>query len=101
MRNTAIRVQTVQAAVPGEGAPKKAFTVSFVYTDRYKAQRVTHDLVTQISVAMPAEVLDPPSLAAAPSSPNRLVIVLFGVLAGVLLGLAASRLRRPPEIAAA
>ncbi len=91
MRNTAIRVQMV--TLPD--AHTRAFTLSFQYTDRYKAQAATRDLVARIVGGMPAEVLDPPSMPQAPTSPNRLQIALFGIVAGVLLGMAASRFRRP------
>lgn len=90
MRNTAIRVQTV--TLPD--AHTRAFTVSFRYTDRYRAQAVTRDLVARILGGMPAEVLDPPSMPEAPSSPNRVQIAVFGIVAGGLLGIAASRFRR-------
>ena len=90
MRKTAIRVQTVTP--PDTRTP--AFALSFQYTDRYKAQAATRDLVARIVGEMPAEVLDPPSMPEAPSSPNRLQIAIFGVVAGGLLGMAASRFRR-------
>ncbi len=99
MRKTAIRVQVAQ--VKGGDGTDLAFIVSFRYPDRYKAQQVTRDLVAQITGAMPAEVLDPPSDPQSPSSPNRPQIVAFAIFAGILLGLAASRFRRPPVIAAA
>ena len=41
------------------------------------------------------EVLDPPTIPASAYSPNRLVITLMGTFAGLLLGFAASRFRRP------
>ena len=53
-----IRVQTVQAG------PAAAFTISFRYPDRWKAQQVTRDLVIRFTGAPPhaTEILDPPSL---------------------------------------
>ena len=96
MRNTAIRVQTV--TLPD--AHTRAFTLSFQYTDRYKAQAATRDLVTRIVGGMPSEVLDPPSMPLAPSSPNRIQIALFGIVAGGLLGMAASRFRQDTAAAA-
>jgi uncharacterized protein involved in exopolysaccharide biosynthesis len=41
------------------------------------------------------EVVDPPNLPATPVYPNRLNIAVLGTVAGILLGLAASRFRRP------
>jgi hypothetical protein len=96
MRNTAIRVQTVR----GPDTVTHAFTVSFQYPDRYKAQAVTRELVARITGNMPAEVLDPPSMPQAPSGPNRLQIAGIGLLAGALLGMAASRGRGAPLAAA-
>lgn len=93
MRNTAIQVRIVELPADTQA---RAFTVAFAYTDRYKAQMVTQELVARISGTVRAEVLDPPSMPMAPSSPNRLQIGAFGLFAGTLLGLAASRLRRPP-----
>jgi len=85
-----IRVQTVQAG------PVAAFTISFRYPDRWKAQQVTRDLAIRFTAAPPhvAEILDPPSLPDGPIFPNRSVIALLGTLAGILSGLAASHLRK-------
>ena len=94
---SAIRVQEVKSTeLGGTDKAALAFTVSFVYPDRYKAQAVTRDLISRISGNLPAEVLDPASVPQAPSSPNRLQMVAFGLFAGTLLGLAASRFRRTP-----
>jgi len=94
MRNERIRVQTVQLQQSTMGS---AFVISFRYPDRWQAQRVTRDLMARfMGAAQPAtEVLDPASDPQAPSYPNRTMIALFGTVAGILLGLAASRLRRP------
>jgi hypothetical protein len=88
---------SVQTAIPSRLAgPNEAFVISFQYPDRWKAQQVTRDLVTRLTgVAQPStEVLDPANLPQAPSFPNRPVIAIFGTVTGILLGLAASRLRR-------
>jgi uncharacterized protein involved in exopolysaccharide biosynthesis len=95
MRNTGIRVQTVTMA----DRRTRAFVLSFRYTDRYKAQSATRDLVARVVGGTPAEVLDPPSMPQAASSPNRMQIALFGIVAGGLLGMAASRFRRPTPAA--
>jgi uncharacterized protein involved in exopolysaccharide biosynthesis len=60
---------------------------------------VTRDLVARfitITGVPPSatEVLDPASYPAAPNSPNRPQIAVLGTIAGILLGLAASRFRR-------
>jgi uncharacterized protein involved in exopolysaccharide biosynthesis len=87
-----IRVQPVHVA----WSNRTAFIVSFRYSDRYAAQLVTRELVTRfMSPHSATEVLDPASYPQAPSSPNRLVIAGLGTVAGILLGLAVSRFRRP------
>ena len=85
-----ITVQTVQAG------PAAAFTISFRYPDRWKAQQVTRDLAVRFTGAPPhaTEILDPPSLPQGPIFPNRRLIVLLGTVSGILLGLAASHLRK-------
>jgi hypothetical protein len=90
-----IRVQTV---LPQRlSGPNDAFVISFQYPDRWKAQQVTRDLVAGLmGVAQPpTEVLDPANLPQAPIFPNRPVIAMFGTVTGILLGLAASKFRRP------
>jgi LPS O-antigen subunit length determinant protein (WzzB/FepE family) len=90
-----VRVQLVHVAL-GQGEGTAAFTISFQYTDRFAAQRVTRDLVTRvIGPQSVTEILDPASDPVLPSSPNRLVIAELGTVAGILLGLAATRFRRP------
>jgi uncharacterized protein involved in exopolysaccharide biosynthesis len=85
-----IHVQTVHAG------PAAAFTISFRYADRWKAQQVTRDLVIRFTGTPPhvAEILDPPSLPDGPIFPNRRVIAMLGTLAGMVFGLAASHLRK-------
>jgi hypothetical protein len=107
MRNERIRVQMLQTVQLQPSAMGSAFTISFRYPDRFQAQRVTRDLVArfmgapQASADQPAtEVLDPASLPEAPSSPNRPQIAVFGTVVGILLGLGASRFRRPKLAAA-
>jgi capsular polysaccharide biosynthesis protein len=88
MRDEHIRVQGVEGA---------ALTISFTYHDRLGAQAVTRDLVNRFFVTSSqhsTEVLDPANLPAAPIYPNRLSIVLVATVAGILLGLAASRFGR-------
>ena len=90
MRNKAVRVQTIN------GALGKAFTVSFVYGDPAVAQRVTGKLVKSFTAAIPeVQILDPASNPPGPSYPHRLTIALLGAFLGTLLGLAATRFRRP------
>ncbi len=85
-----IHVQTVHTG------PADAFTISFRYPDRWKAQQATRDLAIRFTGAPPhaAEILDPPSLPDGPIFPNRRVIAMLGTLAGILFGLAASHLRK-------
>ncbi len=47
MRNKAIRIQTVE--VGGAGRVASAFTISFSYPDRFKAQAVVRELVTKFT----------------------------------------------------
>ena len=95
MKYEHIRVQTIQLSPSGQWA---AFTISFRYSDRLLAQTVTRDLVARfitINGVSPSatEVLDSAS-PAAPIYPNRLNIAVLGTVLGILLGLAASRVRR-------
>jgi hypothetical protein len=91
MRIDFIRVQVIQ-----EGPAVTAFTINFRYSDRLKAQQVTRDLVSRlVGPRTGNEVVDPANLPAAPIYPNRLNIVVLGTVAGILLGMAASRFRRP------
>jgi LPS O-antigen subunit length determinant protein (WzzB/FepE family) len=90
MRHDFIRVQVVQAE------PAAAVTISFRYWDRLQAQQVTRDLVWRLVGPQTGnEVVDPPNLPATPVYPNRLNIAVLGTVAGILLGLTASRFRRP------
>jgi hypothetical protein len=96
--------------------------ISFSYPDRQKAQAVVQALTTRIlhsneignqvrvkvwrelrllSLATPlgdsVEVLDAASLAEKASFPNRPMMIAFGLLAGLLLGLVAAFLKRRPK----
>jgi uncharacterized protein (TIGR03435 family) len=95
-----LRIQRIRAV---QGPARTAFTVSFRSSDRFKAQAVTRDLTANLMQETGAEmeVLDPASDPIAPSSPNRLQIIVLGVLAGLLLGLTYTRFRRPPVAVAA
>ena len=92
-----IRVQLVHAA----WSDSPAFTLSYRNSDRYTAQLVTRELASRfLNPQSPTEVLDPASYPQLPSSPNRLVIAGLGTAAGILVGLAATRFRRPKLAAA-
>jgi uncharacterized protein involved in exopolysaccharide biosynthesis len=104
MRNERIRVSTLQLQPSGA-----AFTISFRYSDRLMAQRVTRELVARLITGIGAPqtgtvVLDPASLPEAPSYPHRgqiaILGTLVGTLVGLLLGLGATqlRLRRPATV---
>jgi capsular polysaccharide biosynthesis protein len=93
--------------VSEHGGYSAAFELSFRYPDPYKAQRVTRQLISQmvdanILVMMEAkgehsaqvEVLDPASLPRQAILPNRPVMIVVGLTAGLLLGLAAAGVRR-------
>ena len=47
MRSRAIRIQMVDVAAPGQGRVTSAFTISFSYPDRFKAQAVVRELVSK------------------------------------------------------
>jgi hypothetical protein len=99
MRKEDLKLQVVEPSEPVQSPPFRVFTISFRDHDRARAQNVTRALVASwlkagLATQVTTEVLDPPSSPLAPSSPNRMQIALVGTLAGLLLGLALSRLRR-------
>jgi polysaccharide chain length determinant protein (PEP-CTERM system associated) len=47
MRARAIRIQMVDVPTPGQGRVTSAFTISFSYPDRFKAQAVVRELVSK------------------------------------------------------
>jgi polysaccharide chain length determinant protein (PEP-CTERM system associated) len=47
MKNKAIRIQAVEVSAGGQGRVASAFTISFAYPDRFKAQAVVRELVTK------------------------------------------------------
>ncbi len=49
MRSKYIRIQTVEVAAGGGGRIASAFTISFSYPDRFKAQAVVRELVTKFT----------------------------------------------------
>jgi len=49
MRNKYIRIQSVEVAAGGGGRIASAFTISFSYPDRFKAQAVVRELVTKFT----------------------------------------------------
>src|SRR5205085_12069726 len=49
MRSKAIRIQAVEVAAGGQGRVASAFTISFAYPDRFKAQAVVRELVTKFT----------------------------------------------------
>jgi len=97
-----IRVQAIQPV--NRVGLAGAFTISFHCADGAIAQHVTGDLVTEIMKQYgggnAVEVLDPASFPRVPSSPNRVTIIAFGMLCGLLLGLVSTCFRRPAPAAA-
>ena len=94
MRNEHIRVQTVQLS---PSAKWSAVVITFRYPDRPAAQRVRRQLVTQLIQARgnPAQrYWTPPATRRRQAILDRLQIAVLGTIAGILLGLAASRFRR-------
>jgi LPS O-antigen subunit length determinant protein (WzzB/FepE family) len=80
--------------------------VRFEAEDRYKAQAVVRMLVTALLEAqsgapqVTVRVLDPARLPEQPVSPNRLVILLFGLTLGIAGGALWTRKRRAGALAA-
>jgi uncharacterized protein involved in exopolysaccharide biosynthesis len=103
MRERDLRIETIGQAAHSHPT---AIAISYQHTDRYKAQRV---LAAIISNAVPratnhsVELLDAPSLPAAPIAPNHLVVAALGMGLGTLGGWIVYWIRRHrrPAIAAA
>jgi hypothetical protein len=98
MRKDDVQVRRVDVPSPFP-SPVRAYVISFRDHDRARAQSVTRALVASwlkpgVATQATTEVLDPPSGPVAPIYPNRLTIALAGTLAGLLLGLTLSRIRR-------
>jgi len=85
--------------VSAPGAASQAVLISFRYTDesigfaparkhsaRYKTQEVVRGALTHALQAAPVQVLDPASLPEQSYSPNRLFLVICGLLAGMAIG---------------
>ena len=104
MRNKALRIQLMQT----QGGSVPAFSISCEYPDNLKAQAVVRELVSRFSQQNVAiqraqgpsaeenlEVLDPASLPATASSPNRPMIVSGGTVrrrgAGIVGGAGVAR----------
>jgi uncharacterized protein involved in exopolysaccharide biosynthesis len=104
MRNQAIAVRMVGHSTDRNVPP--AFSISFEYPDRQKAQAVTSELARQFSERTAAAngpslaVLDPPTLPQSPVAPRRSRIVIMGLALGLALGLIALGARRWPLVAA-
>jgi hypothetical protein len=97
---------------PADGSVA-AFTISFEYTDRFKAQAVVRELTTKFTEKMEIaerslgrdrytpgaihlEILDPASGSETPVSPNRFSITAIGCAAGIAIGLLIAFFRRRP-----
>jgi len=103
MRNQAIAVRLVGQATDANVPP--AFSISFEYTDRYKAREVTGQLAqlfagqTAVRGSRTVIVLDDPALPQSPVAPRRSRIVIMGLGLGLTLGLIALGVRRWPLVA--
>jgi LPS O-antigen subunit length determinant protein (WzzB/FepE family) len=102
-----LTIRNVEVSTPGAERKLTAFVVSFQSADRFGAQRVVREAVSQALqkqslagnggkpwtpgtlVPPPAQtlqVLDPASYPGGPAWPNRLTIALIGLLAGMIVG---------------
>ena len=99
---------------PAPDRLRTTFSIAFTYTDRFKAQAVVNELVSQfvkfqtnyltdtpglrLDLTDEAQLLelDPASLPEAPVWPPRRGIITGGLLAGLLLGIVAAVIRRGP-----
>jgi uncharacterized protein involved in exopolysaccharide biosynthesis len=105
------RIKIVPIASDGSGIGRTipAFSVSFAYEDRHKAQQVVQDVLARfldVNMREPftlynagerLEILDPPSFPQHARGPNRIGWTLAGLLAGLTGGIAiavAIRMRR-------
>jgi len=105
-----VKIQVVQTAATPEHS---AIVLSVMDHNKVMAQRINHALIASLMEANVASrqlerreangsllaLLDPASDPATPSSPNRLLIVALGTIAGMLIGLAWAR--RRPDLATA
>jgi len=99
MRNRDVRVRVLESPEKSE----TVFTVEFQNADRAKAQRVTSELVSRFSQAIPdPEMLKLIDRARSPGerSPNRAAIVAAGLAIGLLAGSLVFGIGRWPKIAA-
>jgi hypothetical protein len=94
-----IRVQIVAPAMTPQYS---ALVFSVMDPNRTRAQQINRALVSALlernlagGSLVEVQVLDPPSDPASPASPNRVLIVALGAVAGVLLGLALAGRKRP------
>jgi len=87
-------------------------TVSFVYSDRFKAQRTVHMIMNRLDEAnrrlygglpidpatlfssVKMEILDVPSMPVTPAKPNRYSMAVTGGIAGALAGAIIALIRR-------
>jgi hypothetical protein len=106
MRNTAIRIEPVDAKLPFQGGAP-AFRVAFEYADRKAAQSVVRALLSRLndanvrwahktSLFVNLEVIDPPNLPEKAIDPGRLAIIGAGLAGGFVLGLLIAYLKGRP-----
>jgi hypothetical protein len=103
-----IRIQPARVVESDQPNPQNAIMVRFRYYDGPLSQRVCSELVSRLMAPSrdPAlnglapitlRLLDAPSLPNGPFYPNRVNLLITGLLAGIVIGLTIAFFRRTPK----
>lgn len=96
-----ISLAPIKVPTDSDGEAETAIMVRFSYPDAAIAQRTNRELMSRLQemqgkIYGGVEVLDPASLPERASSPNRAMVTLAGLVAGLLLGAMGVIVRRRP-----